>query len=317
MNTLHFKYAVEVEKTGSISQAAKNLFMAQPNLSKAIKELEDTLAIPIFERTSKGVIPTAQGKEFLGYAKKILLQLDKMESLYVPEVNRAARQELKLSIPRGSYISVGFANFVAELNMTKAIELTIQETNSLQTILNVADNGFHLGIIRYQTLYENYFLDYLQKNELASELIWQFSCLVLLPRQHSQASCAEIDFQTLQSSSIEIVHGDNVVPYLPTPEIKQLAVEAADSNAKRVYVYERGSQMELLARIPQTFMWVSPLPQDLLDRFGLVQRSCQISNNSFKDVLIYRRGYQRSATEQLFLDKLYEVKQEVAGKEFH
>ena len=47
MNTLHFKYAVEVEKTGSISQAAENLFMAQPNLSKAIRELEDTLGITI------------------------------------------------------------------------------------------------------------------------------------------------------------------------------------------------------------------------------------------------------------------------------
>ena len=66
MNTLHFKYAVEVEKTGSISQAAENLFMAQPNLSKSIKELEDTLGIGVFERTSKGVIPTIQGKEFLG-----------------------------------------------------------------------------------------------------------------------------------------------------------------------------------------------------------------------------------------------------------
>lgn len=56
MNTLHFKYAVEVEKTGSISQAAENLFMAQPNLSKAIRELEDTLGITIFRRTSKGVV---------------------------------------------------------------------------------------------------------------------------------------------------------------------------------------------------------------------------------------------------------------------
>ena len=53
MNTLHFKYAVEVERTGSISQAAENLFMAQPNLSKAIRELEDTLGITIFKRTSK------------------------------------------------------------------------------------------------------------------------------------------------------------------------------------------------------------------------------------------------------------------------
>ena len=56
MNTLYLKYAVEVESTGSISRAADNLFMAQPNLSKAIKELEAELGIAIFERTSKGVV---------------------------------------------------------------------------------------------------------------------------------------------------------------------------------------------------------------------------------------------------------------------
>ena len=55
MNVVHLKYAVEVEKTGSISQAAENLFMAQPNLSKAIKELENNLGITIFKRTSKAV----------------------------------------------------------------------------------------------------------------------------------------------------------------------------------------------------------------------------------------------------------------------
>ena len=46
MNTLYFKYAVEVEQTRSITQAAENLFMAQPNLSKAIKELEEYYGIP-------------------------------------------------------------------------------------------------------------------------------------------------------------------------------------------------------------------------------------------------------------------------------
>ncbi len=69
MNTLYFKYAVEVERLGSITQAADNLYMAQPNLSKAIKELEDSLGISIFKRTSKGVIPTQKGAEFLIYAK--------------------------------------------------------------------------------------------------------------------------------------------------------------------------------------------------------------------------------------------------------
>ena len=65
MNTLHFKYALEVEKTGSITQAADNLYMGQPSLSKAIKELEDTLNIEIFKRSPRGMVPTEEGARFL------------------------------------------------------------------------------------------------------------------------------------------------------------------------------------------------------------------------------------------------------------
>lgn len=53
MNLQHLKYVVEVEKTGSITQAAQNLYMGQPNLSKAIRELEKNLGIVLFKRTSK------------------------------------------------------------------------------------------------------------------------------------------------------------------------------------------------------------------------------------------------------------------------
>lgn len=96
MNTLHFKYAIEVERTRSITQAAENLFMGQPNLSKAIKELEDTLGFVIFQRTSKGVAPTAKGSEFLVYARNILAQLEKMESL--SDAGSAQTQQLSVSI---------------------------------------------------------------------------------------------------------------------------------------------------------------------------------------------------------------------------
>ncbi len=312
MNTLHFKYAVEVEKTGSISQAAENLFMAQPNLSKAIRELEDTLGITIFERTSKGVTPTGQGRKFLVHAKRILLQLEQMQSIYVSSKQYEDHQALKVSIPRGSYISAAFANLVAELSMENGIDITLQETNSLQTIANVAEKGFNLGIIRYQTLYENYFLDYLKNKELKSETIWEFSCLALMSQEHPMANCQEVDFETLKNTSIEIAHGDNLVPYLLAPEIKPADLAADKFNSKRIYLYERGSQMELLTRVPHTFIWVSPLPQHLLDRYRLVQRRCKINNNSFKDVLIYPRDYKLSSIDKLFLNKLYEVKNEVA-----
>ena len=65
MNIQHLKYALEVEKTASISKAAENLYMNQPHLSKAIRELEESIGISVFNRTSKGVFPTKKGAEFL------------------------------------------------------------------------------------------------------------------------------------------------------------------------------------------------------------------------------------------------------------
>lgn len=315
MNTLHFKYAVEVEKTGSISQAAENLFMAQPNLSKSIKELEDSLGIVIFERTKKGVRPTAQGKEFLEYAKRILVQLNRMESIHIPQHDREKRQTLKISIPRGSYIAAGFAHFVSELDMEKGIEITIQETNSMQAITNITENGFNLGIIRYQTRHENYFTDYLKEKGLSSELIWAFSCLALMPAHHPNAADAVLEVQALKKNSIEIIHGDRAVPYLPLSEI-QPSDTAWDPLSKKIFVYERGSELELLTRVPKTFMWASPLPQELLDRYHLVQRRCSISGNAFKDVFIYPQDYKLTPIDKLFLNKLYEMKNEVAFQEY-
>ena len=70
MNLLHLRYALEVEKTRSISKAAENLLMSQPNLSRAIKELEESLGITIFKRTSKGISVTFQGEEFLSHANQ-------------------------------------------------------------------------------------------------------------------------------------------------------------------------------------------------------------------------------------------------------
>ena len=82
MNILHMKYAVEVAKAGSVNKAAEKLFMAPPNVSRSIKELESDLGITIFERSAKGVTLTHEGEEFIGYAKSLLKQIDHIEGLY-------------------------------------------------------------------------------------------------------------------------------------------------------------------------------------------------------------------------------------------
>ncbi len=312
MNTLYFKYAVEVERFGSITQAADNLYMAQPNLSKAIKELEDSLGISIFKRTSKGVIPTQKGAEFLVYAKNILAQLHKMESLN--NKDESSRQCINISIPHGSYIADGITKFISKLDQDKEITVNVKETNSMEAINNIIYDKFDLGIIRYQTAYENYFLDYLADKDFGYDLIWEYEFLALMSKHHPLASSEEFHYSDLDSS-MEIIHGDMTVPYISAVESKKTR-ESAHIN-KRIYVYERCIQFDLLSHIPSAFMWVSPIPHKLLERYGLIQRKCPAPDHQCKDVLIYPKGYKFTALDKKLIDKLYEAKNQVAYQEYY
>ncbi|MDR1985787.1 MAG: LysR family transcriptional regulator [Treponema sp.] len=311
MNTLYFKYALEIERTRSITKAADNLYMAQPNLSKAIKELEDTVKFPIFERSFRGVIPTRQGLEFLAYARNILDQMEKIEA--IAEGDTSQRQHFTVSIPRGSYIAAAFTQFAAELDPEKEIAIKVQETNSMQTITDLVENRFKLGIIRYQKMYENYFLDYLADKGLCHEHIWEFEYVVLMSKNHAQADAAEVLYNEL-SQCIEIVHGDTAVPYLGAMETQR--AQGPAPLRKRIYLYERCNQFDLLSTLPFTYMWVSPIPDKLLERFQLVQRRCILANNLFKDALIYPQGYTFSRLDKKFIDKIYASKNDLSFRQF-
>ena len=82
MNFLHLKYAIVVAETGSINKASEKLFVAQPNVSRAIKELETELDITIFERNSKGMTVTPEGEQLLTYGKKLIHEMEEMEAIF-------------------------------------------------------------------------------------------------------------------------------------------------------------------------------------------------------------------------------------------
>ena len=295
-NLLHLKYAVEVEKTGSISKAAENLYMGQPHLSKAIRDLEESLGIAIFNRTSKGVVPTERGEEFLGYAKNILRQMDEIESLY--KSGNPTKQRFDLTAPRASYISHAFSNFVKTLDLGKQISVNYRETNSAASIQYVAQSVHNLAVIRYQVIYEQYFQNAIEERDLRSELLLEFDHVIIFSKNHPLAKRAVIDADEL-SDYIEIVHGDISVPSLPTVEARKIAKD--QEHKKTIAVYERGSQFELLSRVPLTYMWVSPVPQELLTLYGLVQKPCKTSRNRCKDLLISRKSYHFSEEDKQFI----------------
>lgn len=306
MNTIQFKYAIEVERTGSISQAAENLYMAQPNLSKAIRELEESLGFAIFERTSRGVVPTRRGEEFLRLARDVLLQVGKMEALKGEPQDHV--QRFSLSMPRGSYIADGVARFIGALDPQGEMLLSIKETNSVQTVNNVLSGRFRLGIIRYRVQHEAHFLDFLDEKELRFEQVWEYDYEVLMSRDHPLAQMNPLDPARLEDY-IELTHGDKTVPHLSS--MPRTAHRPGDCENRRILIYERASQFEFLNRIPIAYMWTSPEPTRVIEPWNLVQKRC-VSNRRYRDVLIYPRSYTLGELDRLFIDKLFDARNDIA-----
>ncbi len=316
MNTLHFKYAVEIEKTRSITQAAENLYMAQPNLSKAIKELENSLGITIFRRTSKGVIPTDQGMKFLACAKQILMQIDTMEAIGSPDKQR--ERKMRISVPRAGYISKAFSEYIAASDASDDMEVYFCETNSLRSIENVRENGYNFGIIRFNTAHEKYFMDFLAEKNIDCQLLWEFQMLAVMSAEHPAADQEDLTYGELSAHYAEMAQGDDAVPYIPGAVEKLFAENRpAGTKVRRIYMFDRGSAVDFLLTVPQSFMLDSPVPDSLCGKYGLVQRRCDFPDNHFKDLLIYPGGRKFSEGELALVNKLYEIRNEAAFVEYH
>ena len=302
MNILHMKYAVEVARLGSLSRAAESLLTAQPNVSRSIKELEADLGISIFSRSAKGMILTPEGEEFIGYAKSILKQIDDVELLY--KQGSPKKQRFSISVPRACYISDAFAEFSKSIGSDPA-EIFYKETNSQRTINNVLNNDYKLGIIRYAENYDKYFKDMLEEKGLVYELVSEFSYVLLMSRENPLAKKEEITFADL-TPYVEIAHADPYVPSMPLSKV--VKEELPDDIDRRIFIFERASQFDLLSENPETFMWVSPAPDRMLDRYSLVQKRCVDNKKVYKDVLIYRDGYRLSRLDKQFITELCEAK---------
>lgn len=306
MNLMHIKYAVEVANEGSINKAAEKLYVGQPNLSRAIKELEASLGVKIFERSAKGMGLTSDGETFIRYAKTILRQVDEVESIF--NGSGSVKKRFSISVPRASYISNAFARFSHSLTNEAEAEIIYKETNSLRAIKNILHEDYKLGIIRYAENYDKYFKTMLDEKDMQYEMITEFSYVLAMSRDNPLASAEKITFDALKDY-IEIAHADPYVPSLPLSQVRK--EELPDNIGRRIFVFERASQFELLSENPETFMWVSPIPQKLLDRYDLVQIPCEENKKIYKDILIYKRDYKLTVLDKAFIDELCKSKREM------
>ena len=302
MNILHMKYAVEVARVGSLNKASEKLLIAQPNLSRSIKELEADLGITIFDRTAKGMFLTPDGETFISYAKDILKQIDQVDSMYKNGISK--KQKFSISVPRACYISDAFAQFSKTLTEEPA-EIFYKETNSQRTINNILNNDYKLGIIRYAENYDRYFKSMLEEKGLSYEMVTEFTYSLIMSADNALAEKEDITYDDLKGY-IEIAHADPYVPSLPLAKV--VKEELPDNIDRRIFIFERASQFDLLSENPETFMWVSSAPKKVLDRYNLVQKKCIDNRKVYKDLLIYQTGYKLTKIDKQFITELCESK---------
>ena len=165
-----------------------------------------------------------------------------------------------------------------------------------------------MGILRYQSVYDRNFKEMLDEKELEGELVCEFVPMLLMSRHSPLAEKDEITPEDL-SNLMELSHPDPYVPSL-SPATARKNEEISATN-RHVFIFERGSQMDLLSTNPETFMWVSPVPDRLLNLHGLVLRHCPQITRRYRDVLIRKRDYKLTELDKRFIDELMRAKREI------
>lgn len=144
MTLQQLKYIIKVAETGTISGAAKELFISQPSLTKAVRELEKEMGILIFDRTNKGISVSKDGEIFLGYARQVVEQAALLESTYKNQPG--GKQQFCVSTQHYSFAVNAFVDLIKEYGREN-YDFSLRETQTYEIIDDVARMKSEIGVL--------------------------------------------------------------------------------------------------------------------------------------------------------------------------
>lgn len=144
MTITQLKYIITIADTKSMNEASRILFVSQPSLSAAVKELEDEIGMELFYRTNRGVTVTAQGEEFLGYARQVVEQYKLIEDHYIEKKN--VKKKFGVSLQHYTFAVKAFVEMVKQFGMDE-YEFAVRETKTYDVIEDVKNMKSEIGIL--------------------------------------------------------------------------------------------------------------------------------------------------------------------------
>lgn len=194
MTLQQLQQVITIADSKSMNEAAKKLYVSQPNLSAVVKELEAETGIPIFIRSNRGIIITPEGEEFIGYARQIVEQYQLLENRYLTS---ASKKKFSVSTLHYSFAVKAFVELVKHVGMEE-YEFAVHETRTSRVIENVKNMKSELGILYLCDLNQAVLTKLFKENGLVFEELIVCDTYVYLWKEHPLASCSEISMKELE-----------------------------------------------------------------------------------------------------------------------
>lgn len=194
MTLQQLKYVITVAGKGSISEAAKSLFISQPSLTNAIKDLEKELNIIIFNRNNKGISISADGEEFLGYARQVIEQAELLEQKYLS--GKPGKQHFSVSSQHYSFVVDAYVDLINELNADE-YDFTLKETRTFEIIDDVRLLRSEIGVLYLSNFNEKIIGKFIKENNLVFKELFTTTPHVFISKSHPLANKDIVTFEEL------------------------------------------------------------------------------------------------------------------------
>lgn len=194
MTLTQLRYAIEVADAGSITAAARRLFISQPSLSKAVGELEEQMGIAIFDRSARGVTLTEEGTRFLSYARQVVEQADLLESRYVRDT--PIRRVFAVSSQHYAFVVNAFVELVREIGRER-YEFSLREGTTQGIIDDVRLQRSELGVIYRSHFNREVISEAVRRAELRFETLFTASPHVFVSRTSPLARKESVTLEDL------------------------------------------------------------------------------------------------------------------------
>ena len=225
MTLQQLKYVTTVAQTGTISDAAKKLFISQPSLTKAVRELEKEMGITIFERTNRGIVISKEGETFLGYARQVLEQAALLEETYKKKAGR--KQEFSVSTQHYSFAVNAFVELIERYGSEK-YDFCLRETQTYEIIEDVAQMKSEIGILYLNDFNRTILEKLIKEHDLVFTELFVAKPHIFVSTKNPLAGKKSVTIEELEPYPyLSFEQGDNSSFYLaeellPTNEYSQI-----------------------------------------------------------------------------------------------